>query len=342
MKKKIIITSLVIGLLMLGACGKKKEAGKNIEQLQKENGIPVRTSTLELTTFEQELTYNATLSGAQEADAMALMAEVVTKINAKVGDKVSAGQTIVVFPRTALEARNDQAQAGFDAAKLAYDRMRRLVAQGAISQQDMDNVETQYKMAKSGLESSNQMINVQAPISGVITSIMVNQGDRTFPGQPLFTVASSSAFKSILYVPENDVKKIKNGSPATASWNDETLSGKVSSVALGMDSYRKAFRVECQFPNNNRNFSYGVTAQIKLKTLSKKDCIVVERQNILSENGKKYVWVAEGGKARKQEIQTGLDNQLSFEVTEGLNPGDVLITDGINLLTEDAKILVTE
>ena len=340
--KKILTISLVIGLLAFSACGKKKEAGKSIEQLQKEKGIPVRTATIEAGTFSQELSYNATLSGAEEADAMALMSDVIIKINAKVGDRVSRGQTIVVFPRTALEARNDQAQTAFDAAKMAYDRMRRLVAQGAISQQDMDNVETQFKMAQSALDSSNQMINITAPISGVITKIMVNQGDRTYPGQPLFTVASASAFKAILNVPEMDVKSIRKGTAAVATWNKETLNGRVSSVALGMDQKSKAFRVECQFPNNNRNFSYGVTAEIKLKTLSKADCIIIDRQNIVTENGKKYVWLAENGKAKKVEIQTGLDNHLSFEVTEGLNPGDIIITEGISLLTEGAKILVTE
>lgn len=339
--KKIIITSLVLTLLVFSACAKKKEAGKNIEQLQKEQGIPVTVSSLELSTFNQELTYNATLSGAEEADAMALMSDVIVKINAKVGDRVSRGQTIVVFPRTALEARNDQAQTAFDAAKLAYDRMRRLVAQGAISQQDMDNVETQYKMAQSALDSSNQMINITAPISGVITKIMVNQGDRTYPGQPLFTVASASAFKAILNVPEMDVKQIRKGGPAIAIWNNETLNGRVSSVAMGMDKDSKAFRVECLFPNTNRNFSYGVTAEIKLKTLSKQNCIVIERQFIVLENGKKFVWLAENGKAKKVEIQTGLDNRLSYEVTEGLNPGDNLITEGMSLLTEGAKILVS-
>ena len=340
--KKFLVLTLIIGLLAFNACGKKKEAGKSIEQLQKEKGIPVRTAILEPETFSQELSYNASLSGAEEADAMALMSDVIIKINAKVGDRVSRGQTIVVFPRTALEARNDQAQTAFDAAKIAYDRMRRLVAQGAISQQDMDNVETQYKMAQSALDSSNQMINISAPISGVITKIMVNQGDRTYPGQALFTVASASAFKAIINVPEMDVKRIRKGVAALASWNGETLNGRVSSVALGMDKDSKAFRVECTFPNTNRNFSYGVTAEIKLKTLSKPDCIVIERKNIVTDNGKKFVWLAKNGKAVKAEIQTGLDNHLSFEVTEGLNPGDEIITDGINLLTEDAKILITE
>jgi len=236
--KKIISLSLILCLLILAACGKKKEAGKNIEQLQKEQGIPVRTATLEPVTFSQELSYNATLSGAEEADAMALMSDVILKINAKVGDRVSRGQTIVVFPRTALEARNDQAQAAYDAARLAYDRMRRLVAQGAISQQDMDNVETQYKMAQSTLDSSNQMINIAAPISGVITKIMVNQGDRSFPGQALFTVSSASALKAILNVPELDVKRVRKGMAAVAVWSDETLNGRVSSVALGIKTLR--------------------------------------------------------------------------------------------------------
>jgi multidrug resistance efflux pump len=53
--------------------------------------------------------------------------------------------------------------------------MQRLFAQGAISQQDLDNVETQYKVSKANLEVSDKMINVRAPISGIITAMNVNR-----------------------------------------------------------------------------------------------------------------------------------------------------------------------
>jgi multidrug efflux pump subunit AcrA (membrane-fusion protein) len=54
------------------------------------------------------------------------------------------------------------------------------------------------------------------------------------------------------------------------------------------------------------------------------------------------VWVDENGKAAKRPIETGMDNQLQFEVVSGLQPGDQLITEGINLLSENARIRVVK
>jgi len=92
----------------------------------------------------------------------------------------------------------------------------------------------------------------------------------------------------------------------------------------------------------NKKINYGVTAEISLEVFSKPNVIVVERHQIVSENGTKYVWLNQDGKAVKREITTGLDNTLTYEVTSGLNPGDVLITEGINMLTEGAKLRVIE
>jgi len=341
MKRTIVITLAVLLLFTLG-CGKKKVDDKNIEQLQKEQGVPVRVSPIELSTFTQGLDYNATLSGAEEANGMALMSEVITHVNAKAGDRVTKGQIIVSYPQTALEARNTDAQTGFNAARTAYERMSRLHAQGAISQQDMDNVETQYNLAKSALDSSNKMINIAAPISGIITNMFVSQGERSFPGQTLFTIAGGTGYKAILSVPEIDMKDIRRGLRVTAEWNGEKLNGTVTSVSPGMDQNTKAFRVECKFPAYNSKVSFGITARINIVTKSVQNAIVVERQNIVLENGKKYVWLANNGKAMKREIETGLDNRLSYEVVSGLAEGDQLITEGINLLTEGAKIKISE
>lgn len=88
--------------------------------------------------------------------------------------------------------------------------------------------------------------------------------------------------------------------------------------------------------------SYGVTARVKLQTQSRTGVIVVNREQIVLENGKKFVWVVEKGHAIKREIETGMDNQVRFEVISGLEPGDILITEGISLLSDNDLIKVIE
>jgi RND family efflux transporter MFP subunit len=341
MKRITILIAIIMISLMFG-CGKKKAESKNMEQIQQEVGIPVRVSTVETTTFRKELSYNASLSGSEESTAQAMVSDIITKINAKVGDKVSQGQIIVSFPANTPAAQWEQASSAFNSIKTVYERMQRLFAQGAISQQDLDNVETQYKVSKANLASSEQMINVRAPISGVITAMMVNPSEKVFPGKDLFTVASTSGYKAVIMVPESEIGMLKKGAKATATWQEETITGRISQISLAMDRDSKAFRVEVLFPGINRNISYGVTAEINIEVMAKPNVIVVPRDNILFENGNKFVWRNVDNKAVKTAIETGLDNSLTFEVVSGLNAGDILITEGINMLTENAKLRVIE
>jgi len=343
MQRYIIITTLIL-VLLLCACGRKSNEDVNMEQLQREQGIPIRTLTVEPQTFRQELLYNAVLNGMEETTAQAMVGDVVSSISARVGEYVSKGQVIVSFPRNTPAAQYEQASTAFNAQKQAYERMQRLYAQGAISRQDLDNMETAYKVAQANLDASEQMINVRAPISGVITNIMVNTAQKVFPGTDLFTVSTNAGYKATLMVPEAEVVRLRNGTPATATVGETTLKGRVSQIALEVDQGSKAVRVGVDFPGTNRNVKFGTTAQISLEVLTKKDVIVVKREHIVSENDKHYVWVFQSGTnrtppaAHKREIEVGLDNKLEYEVISGLEPGDKLIIEGITMLQADALV----
>ena len=194
----------------------------------------------------------------------------------------------------------------------------------------------------ANLSSSEQMVNVRAPISGVITNIMVNPSEKTHPGQDLFTIASTGGYKAIIMVPDTEISKVRKGSKVTAKWMDKTITGKISSISMAMDQAAKAFRVEASFPGLKKDISFGITAEIDIEVMAKPKVVVVERQHMVLENGDYFVWVNQGDVAIKRPIQVGLDNSLEYEVVEGLNPGDVLITEGINMLTENAKLRVIE
>lgn len=336
---KKILTVIVLSTLLF-ACGKKQDNAKNMEQIQNEEGIPVRQTTVETTTFHQELIYNASLNGSEESTATAMVSDIITKINAKVGDKVSKGQIIISFPANTPAAQFEQASSAFNSINTVYERMKRLNDQGAISRQDLDNVQTQYNVSKANLESSEQMINVRAPISGIITAMMVNPSEKVYPGKELFTVVSTGGYKAVLMIPESEIGKIKKGMKATATWQEETITGKVSQISLAMDVNTKAFRVEIVFPAMNRNISYGVTAEVRIEVSSKPNVIVIPREAMLFENGDTFVWLNVNNQAVKTQINTGLDNSLTYEVVSGLSLGDTLITEGINMLTPNVKLRV--
>lgn len=341
-KRYMLLTILMLILMVLSACSQKKEEAKNMEQLRTELGVPVRVESVKTSTFEQVLRYNAALGGIEESTAQAMVSDVILAINAKVGDRVNKGDIIVKFPLNTPAAQFEQATSAFNSIAAVHDRMKRLYDQGAISLQDYENVQTQYKVSQANLNASEQMINVRAPLSGVVTSIMVNPSEKTHPGQDLFTVASTGGYKARIMVPDTEISKVRKGAKVTATWQDITINGRISSISMAMDKESKAFQVEASFPGLRKDLHFGVTADIAIEVLSKPNVVVVQREHLVMENGDYFVWVNEADKAVKKQVQVGLDNTLEFEIVDGLNPGDILIIEGINMLTDNAKLRVIE
>ncbi len=340
MKRYIIILLTILLALSMAACGSKKTKDKSLQQIQAEEGIPVRLLEVQPQTFLHQLRYNALLSGAEESTVQSNLSEVIQSIHAKVGDRVSKGQLIVSFPSNAPAAQYEQASAAYAAQLQAYQRMERLFEKGAISRQELDNLETGLKVSKANLDASQSMIRITSPISGVITALNVNPAQKSYPGQDLFTVSSTSGYKAVIMVPDKDVASIKKGAQVTAEVNGETLSGRITEVGMAVDMYARSVRVEATFPGANRNISYGSNAKICVNVLSQPNTIVVNREHISFENSKAWVWINKDNHAYKVQIETGLNDQLRYEVLAGLEPGDELITEGTHLLSENSRIRV--
>jgi membrane fusion protein (multidrug efflux system) len=342
MKKIIIVLLTLILLTGFTACTKKQKASKNMEQLQKENGIPVRISEIVTRPFIKELTYNAQLSGIEESTAKSMVSDAVLKVNAKVGDYVKKDKVIITFPQDTPSAQYEQANSAYLNTKQTFDRMQRLFEQGAISQQDMDNVATAYNVSKANLNSASQMVFVKAPISGYITAMKVSSGDNVSPSADLFTVSNTSKYKAIIWVPDSEIQFVKKGQKAVAKWGDQILTGQISSVSLAMDQDKKAFKTEIVFNTHPKQIISGVTLEINLEVARIKNAIVIERKSILEENGKKFIWLEIGRKAVKTEIATKHDNGIEYEVISGLKTGDKIITEGISLLTDNCLVQVIQ
>ena len=190
-----LITISALSLLLIG-CGEIKKDAKaaqkptTIEEIQKVNGKParvVKASTIKLTDVRS---FSGTIEGSQQTNAVAKLGDPISKIHVRVGSKVKKDQVLAEFLYTGDNTSYQQALANIDLQQKTLSRMKEVQAKGGVSQQTIDQQETQLNVAKMNLEAARRATFVLAPSSGTITEVKFKAGEVPGVGGAMFTIAN--------------------------------------------------------------------------------------------------------------------------------------------------------
>jgi len=339
-RNKYII--ILAGILLLSGCGKKEAVeSKSLEQLHKENGVPVKVRVLSEESFSKKLDYNGKLTGVNQATEQSLVGGTVEKINFEEGDLVKEGDVIVTFPQD-LSGMNYQAvRANYDVMSASYERLKNLYQDGGISQQKVDNVKAGYLAAESQLNTVEKMLEVRAPIDGYLVEIYVEETDHVEAGDLLFTVAELDRLKSKVTVTEKEIGMIQKGSAAIAKWEGNEYQGTITAVGYAMNERSGAFEVDLEFDNPDKIMKFNINAMIELEVYHNPAAIVVEKKNLLRDSSGDFVYIIKGDRAEKRYVITGQFSGLDFEIISGLAAGEKLVVESRNLLEDGSLVQIS-
>ena len=341
---KLYVTISLFGAFafLTAGCADNGESieAKSIEQVHRENGIPVRTERVKARDIEAEYSFYEVLTGIEETTASAMIADKVEKINYRVGDRVEKDAIVATFPTDNPAAQYYQAKVAYEHAETTLKRIKNLYDNGGISLQEYDNTRTQYDVAKANWETVKQSVAVKAPISGTLTNLAVRESDNVKPGDILFTIAKTNKLKTRIWASEHQIPDIRVGNRAAASWRGITIEGRVTQADLSLDTSKQAFGVVIEFDNPQDRMMCGVNAEVIIEGKKTEGVVMTARKNILNDGDTRYVFLAGDGKAVRRDVTTGRSLGLNIEILAGLNPGDELITEGMTLLEYNTKISV--
>ncbi len=86
----------------------------------------------------------------------------------------------------------------------------------------------------------------------------------------------------------------------------------------------------------------GVTVEIKVLIYQNQKAITIPRNIVMSDENGQYIFVEKDGKAEKRYISNGQDSGILYEISNGLQMGDKLITHGGSQLSDGAKVKVIQ
>jgi len=290
----------------------------------------------------ENITFNARLTGIEQSSEYAIIADRIDKINVRVGDHVQKDSVIMTFPTDNPSANYYQAKVQFENARATYHRMENFYQSGGLSQQDLDNARAAYEVAKANWDAICQAVEVRAPFAGQVTGLYVSESDNVEKEDELFTISRTDRLKAEIWIPERDINRVHNGQIAHATWQGRQLTGRVTRVDMAITKDRQAFGAIVEFDNPDLILRYGVTADIAVETYSKPDAIITARKNIGHDNDGDFAYIYSDGHAELRRVKLGNSYQLSVEITDGIQPGDSLITAGIDHLEAGVKARIIE
>ena len=339
MKKSIFIV-FSISLLFIAGCSRNEIESKSMEQIYKEEGVPVKLQTVATKTFEKSLNYSGVLTGITQSSVYAAFGDEVEKVHVKVGDYVKKDQVLVTFPTDAPSAQYKQAKVAFKSIEKTYKRMKSLLEKGAISKQDFDNVETQYEVTKANWEIVRKMVQVNAPIAGYVTKVSINETDNVQAEAELVTIANTNKLKSRIFVTEKDYPKLEKDQTVMAVWNNMAITGKIIQIDLTKDMMHQGFGVMMEFDNPENKLPSGITAEMKIIIKRRENAIVIDKKYITVEGNNAYVFTESNGKAVEKSVVVGGRQEMCFEIQKGLNAGEKLIVQGHKMVKDGQKVNV--
>ncbi len=342
MKVHRIVIILSIILIVLAGCKKDKKEVKSMEDLYKEQGIPVKVETVKTSSFSKNITFFAEMEGYKQTTVYNKAADYVKKINANIGDYVKKDAVIVEFPKDSHSSQYVQAKAQYENLEKMYNRMKSLFEAGSIARQDLDDVETQYIVAKENYKTLKSMTDVVAPYNGVITEFFMKKTEFVDVDLPLFTISDLTKLKAVIWITEDNIDFFKKGLNVKAVWKSHEISGKVTEVALAMDKTHKAFRAVAVFDNPGTEIKGGVTAEINLEVYRNDTAVVVSSENVKNISVKPMVWINNNGVAQKRPVTIANVSGSNLEIGSGLSAGESLVVEGLELIYDKAKLNIQD
>lgn len=265
----------------------------------------------------------------------------IVKINAEIGDFVSAGQILAEMDDSNLE----QAKLRLTNSEEELGRVKQLFDEGGISQSDFDALELNYKVAKRSYENLLENTILRSPVSGVVTARNYDRGDMYGMSQPLYTVQQITPVKLLVPISESDYTKVRKGDKVSVTADalpGNIYVGSIVRIYPTMDAATHTFNVEVQVRNEKRELRPGMFARATVDFGSVENVVIPDQAAVKMQGaGTRQVFVLNSDNTVSVKVVTlGRHFDNKYEVLEGLAGDETIVVKGQTSLRAGDKVEV--
>ena len=332
--KKFIIYSLTALVFM--SCGKKAV------ETEEERVEQVRTVVLQPREIERVINVSTNLQGYVTLNVAPSLTGKIEHIYCEVGDHVTKGQDLVRMDQTQYKTT----KISFANLGVEKNRVEQLLKTGSATQQQFDQLTTQYNSTKEQLDFLEANTYVKAPFAGVILAKNYEDGE-LYSGQPILVLSQIDKLKALVAIPETYFPLMKEGMKLTLTtdiYPDKVFPASIEVVYPSIDASSHTFQVKVVIPNGKNLLRPGMYVTTTIG-LGKANAIVAPYQAVekLVGANDRYVFLNENGRAKRVPVTLGQRFDQDVElISPEIVPGVEMVTVGQHKLVDGVKINVVE
>jgi len=343
-------------LALLSACNRAAEAPQPEVR-------PVRAITIERRAAGDSITLTGSVQAQTEINLAFRIDGRMLERNVSIGDSIQPGQ-----PVARLDAQNEEsslqaaqaqlvaARARLSEARNNFERFRDLVAENAVSRASFEQAESAMKTAESQVETAQTQVTLGqnrlsytrlvSDVAGVVTAQGAEPGEVVGAGRMIVQVAREGTRDAVFDVPARVKEAVTSNAAITVALTSDpkvTATGAVREVAPRADPVTGTFRIRFRLDKPPTAMLLGSTVSGRMK-LAAAPSIEIPPSAVSRADRQTAVWVVDPKTATVsiRNIEVRSSDPVRVEVASGLNPGDIVVTAGIQALRPGQKVRLLE
>jgi len=378
----LLILAGILSAVVLAGCGNKSASEKDIKQPEKvepasksapthqqENSkskdaekllaldaeeaqrAGIKIQKLELQEKSGQVMVTATIQADQDrlAHVAPRVSGRIVRVNANLGDKVKAGQSLAMLDSIELgEARSNYLQTASEAAvaQAGFDRAQRLQADNIIPEKEYLRARAEHEITRARLRAaadklhmlgvdpeklSGSIFPITAPFAGTIIEKKAVLGELAPPDQSLFTVADLSVLWIEANLFEKDLAKVKHGAQASvtvSAYPDAVFKGRLTYISSVVDKDSRTVKARIEVPNPDGRLKLEMFATAMIQTGSNTKALLLPEDAVLLVQGQPTVFVAEVAGFEPRAVEVGERAQGLVMIKSGVQVGEAVVVSG--------------
>ncbi len=351
----------VAGFAVLAMTGCRATASAKTANTSADSPLTVTVDTASERSLERTEEVQGALYPRERTTLAANVDGAVVQITADFGDMAQAGQVLMRIDPREYQLRLDSAQAAVDQARARlensrarYNRAETLRKQELISQQEFDQAAATMRVDAADEDSAVKAAAlarkklddtvIHAPFAGSVQKRMASLGEYVTVGTQLYELIATDPIKLRCPMPERFVPLAHPGMPVQLTIDAQpgvSYTGTITRIAPALDDQSRTLLVEAEVPNPKGVLKPGYFAHVTMD-LGQDRALFVPDSAVLRYAGVARVFVVDNGIAHTREVKTGAVMGNQVEITQGLKPGERVVTTEVDRLADGVAVVARQ